>query len=116
MTDMKQALETIQRIYQMLEDEESKDIYMYRLAFSATNDFKYVTKLVGTYVTHLNEHSPQKLLGKLVAALPKDRNFVLYGAGRDGTKLLPYLASDKRFVGFCSATKEKQKRGYLGQM
>lgn len=117
MKEMKIDLETIKKIYSMLEDKESKDIYMYRLALSITDIFNYATyatKLGSTYVACLNDRSPQKLLGKLVASLPADRNFVLYGAGQDGADILPYLAPDKRFMGFCSGTQEKQKRGYLG--
>lgn len=109
MTDMKQALETIQRIYQMLEDEESKDIYMYRLASYVSGDRKYMFDMVNTYMRRCPDGAHNYHL-----FLPKDRRFVLYGAGKDGAMLLPHVMSLKNFAGFCSSTLWKQEKGYMG--
>lgn len=112
---MKQSLSVsdLSQIYQMLEDDESKDIYLKRLNYLITGDFKYMRELIASYQPELLVQV-KKDISDLLAELPQNRNFVLYGAGKDGRLMLPHFENDSRFMGFCSETKEKQKNGYLG--
>lgn len=118
MVDMKQAIETVQSIYQMLEDQESKDIYLSRLAYLISKDLKHLLPCLDSYLLKWNkalkDTPPWISIIELSRMLPENRNIVLYGAGEDGKKLLDYLQDDKRFIGFCSSTKAKQESGYLG--
>ncbi len=110
----------LQRVYHMLEDPESKDIYRKRLDYLVTNDFKHMKEIIKTY-THGLEASLDERIKASLDSLPSGKDFVLYGAGKyaaeyaqftiDGVRL--FLDND-RFAGFCSKTVEKQKNGYLG--
>lgn len=101
------------KIYQMLEDDESKDIYLKRLCYLISGDFRHIRELVGSHRPDLVPWNG-KNTDHLFIDLPKNRNFVLYGAGRDARHILPYVENDRRFIGFCSRTKRKQEKGYLG--
>lgn len=117
MTDMVQAMEKIQKIYQMLEDQESKDIYISRLTYLISKDFKHMLPCVNTFLWRLKkgiDENPGIPAEELIHLLPENRNVVLYGAGEIGKAALPCFQRDQRFIGFCSATKEKQEKGYLG--
>lgn len=110
---MENKIDSLMQVYNMLEDEQSKDIYLKRLNYLLTGDFKYIRDIVTKYTPNLIPWSERRFID-LIALLPKDRNFVLYGAGIDGTRLLPDCKEDKRFIGYCADNKEKQKTGHLG--
>lgn len=110
---MADRLQEYADVYRMLEDDESKDIYLNRLNYLISGNLSYIKKIVTAYLPNLTP-----LKGKTIAdlrdSMPKDRKIVLYGAGVIGKECLRYWACDDRFVGFCSGTKSKQKTGYLG--
>lgn len=108
---MQNTIQDIIDVYNMLEDYESKDIYLKRLNYVVTGDNCYIMDIVKTYLPHLWPEEPMR---DLLNSLPKDREFLLYGAGGDGRDLLRFVRGDKRFIGFCSRTKKKQENGYLG--
>lgn len=119
MTDMRQAVETIQRIYEMLEDGESREIYMTRLAYNVSGESKYLIRLMniafqrmwpGRFIDYRHLAGMEKTLAKV----PENHKFVLYGAGNEGKDFLPLARQKEGFVGFCSSTGVKQKNGYLG--
>jgi len=111
---MEKTLESYKSVYNMLEDSQSKDIYIKRLNYLLTGDFKYIRDIVSTYTPQLIPWH-DKRFSNLLASIPKDRNFVLYGAGADAETLLRFCVADQRFIGFCSNNKTKQEKGYLGQ-
>lgn len=100
-------------IYHMLEDDESKDIFLKRLNYLITGDFRYMSEVISTYQPEL-VISDKKDIGDLLSALPRNKSFVVYGAGDAARDKLPYFKNDSRFIGFCSRTKKKQQNGYLG--
>lgn len=104
----------IAKVYNMLEDSQSKDIFVKRLNFSVTGDFQYIRDIVITYAPHLIPCWNGDFWA-LLASLPEDRGYVLYGAGADAATLIDYCRGDNRFVGFCSSNRKKQESGYLGQ-
>ena len=110
---MESTLENYQKVYQMLEDAESKDIYINRLNYLISGDFAYMAKSILSYVSKALPHNG-KTMGDLLKELPEGRQIVLYGAGSDGRAALPFFSQDKRFIGFCSETKWKQRDGYMG--
>ena len=99
-------------VYDMLEDEESKEIYLNKLSWLISGKYKYLRKIVSTYAPGLTP-ADQNILD-LCNSMPMGNRIILYGAGADGKRVLPLFAGDKRFWGFCSHTKKKQKHGYLG--
>lgn len=106
-------LEEYKKVYQMLEDEESRDIYLNRLNYLISGDYKYIQNIVTAYLPYFSPLNGKNLndLWKLV---PKGRKVVLYGAGVVGRELLNTWEKDERFIGFCCKTEEKQLNGYLG--
>lgn len=110
---MGNELHNLARVYQMLADEESKDIYLKRLNYLVTYNFDYIHRIRNTYLPQLPPWDGTPI-ADVFMRLPGNRNFILYGAGQNGALLLPYCKENKRFAGFCSKTIEKQKNGYLG--
>ncbi len=102
-----------QKVYQMLEDEESRDIYLNRLNAMISGDYRYIAHIVTAYQPSLPLRNG-KTIQDLIASMPKDRKIVLYGAGTYARENLKNWAGDQRFAGFCSRTKRKQAHGYLG--
>lgn len=108
-------LQDVFKIYDILEDSQSKDIFLKRLNYWITGDFKYIRDIVTTYTPHLVPWNDESF-ATLLMSLPKDRGYVLYGAGRDAATLIDFCKGDNRFAGFCADDREKQKNGYLGQL
>lgn len=108
---MQNTIKDIMDVYNMLEDNESRDIYLKRLNYLITGNDNYIAEIVKTYLPHL---WPEESMRKLLNLLPKDRAFVMYGAGWEGRRLLRFVQGDRRFIGFCSRTKSKQENGYRG--
>lgn len=107
------GIERYQAVYTMLEDGESRFIYLNRLNFLVSGDIHFIHAIVEKY--HPDLGVPQyETIGNLLASMPKDRKFVLFGASFQGRDVLPYFKDDPRFIGFCSSTKRKQESGFLG--
>lgn len=107
------TLEDYRRVYDMLEDAESRDIYLKRLNWLVSRQKRYIDSIVTTYLPGIPLYTG-KSPADLRDSMPKDRKVILYGAGMAGKIILPYWQDDERFAGFCSRTKEKQKNGYCG--
>lgn len=67
-------------IYSWLEDEVSKGIFINRMFYNYTADKKYISDMVRNIVS-------MEPLALLNANLYSRGNFVLYGAGSDGSRL-----------------------------
>lgn len=105
-------INAIQTIIRKLDDTESKDIYIYRLLYSLTNDIRYIYDMIGDLV-HKNQKDIIKkseeaqskfqlynvcdLYSFLLKSLKdSDGNIIIFGAGDVGKKVLYWLRS----VGF----------------
>jgi len=110
---MKSTLEDYQKVYRILEDDESKDIYLSRLSFLVSAHSKHIEPIVSKYLPDLPVYTGWSH-SELIASMPKDKDIVLYGAGQYAKETLHYWVGDRRFIGFCCSTKEKQAHGYLG--
>lgn len=109
---VKESFENYKKVYQMLEDEESRDIYLSRLSYLLSGEYKYIENILTSYMPDIS--SQRQLIERLLADLPASRGIVLYGAGGKGAQVLQFLKGDKRFIGFCSNNQLKQAAGYLG--
>jgi len=103
-------------IYNILEDKESRDIYLNRLNWLISGDHKYIQNIVSAYLPGLPDRAKafETAVESIKAALPFDRDVVLYGAGEFAPNILHFFREDTRLIGFCSRTKSKQENGYLG--
>lgn len=110
---MESTFEQYRKVYALLEDEQSRDIYLNRLCWLISGDRSYIDAIVTRYFPKAPRYTG-KTFRDLVDSMPKDEGVVLYGAGIQGKNLLPYWEHDERFIGFCGQSKEKQKNGYCG--
>ena len=103
-------LEKCCQIYQMLQDEQSRDVYLGRLNWLVTGDFGFLKSVIDKYLPVWNPDEVQRFLSRL----PKESPFVLYGMGDGGSILLHYAREDHRFRAIYDRDKNKQKQGFLG--
>lgn len=101
------------KIYGWLEDEESKDIYLNRLNFLLTGEYRYMRYIVDRYVPDLAVLNDTEV-PNLLARIPKDRPFILYGVGEGARATFHYFENDKRLKCFCDSDEKKQKNGFRG--
>lgn len=106
-------LENYRKVYRMLEDKESRDLYISRLNWLISEDWKYAGNMVTASLEEAVTYGVGKLIKELRDSMPKDRKIVLYGAGKLAEYTIPFWRCDKRFIGFCCDTEEKQMNGYL---
>ncbi|MCI9577213.1 MAG: FkbM family methyltransferase [Oscillibacter sp.] len=106
-------IEQYRNVYGMLEDEISRDIYLHRLNYMVSGDYRHIREIVTRYLPKLSPLTGETI-EDLRASMPQDRKVVLYGAGAFGKEMLACWEQDKRFLGFCSHTRKKQEEGYLG--
>lgn len=107
------TVENLKKVYNMLQDEESRFTFLNRLNYLVSNDITYIENIVNKYLPEMplwRSETSEQFLGRL----PKGKPFVLFGAGIEGAEVLPLFQNDKRFIGFCSNTQEKQKNGFMG--
>lgn len=101
------------KIYNWLEDEESKDIYLNRLNFLITGDYRYMRNIVNRYVPDLAVLNDEEIPG-LLSRIPQDAPFILYGVGEGARATFHYFENDGRLKGFCDSNEKKQKNGFRG--
>ena len=110
---MNGLIETMSKVYEWLADEQSRDIYMNRLNYLISGDFKYIMNILESYSSELLEDS-RKRVDDILTSISGDNSFVLYGAGGDARLWIPYFLKNSRFVGLCDSDKEKQGRELCG--
>lgn len=109
---MESTLENHQRVYQMLEDEQSKFIYLNRLNYLISGDFRFIKEITPM---HLREpRIPIYTACSPSSAIPDSGKIVLYGTGACPKNCFSEWSRDQRVIAFCSQNKKKQKTGYLG--
>ena len=107
------SMQNFRNVYQNLEDEESRFTYLSRLNYLISGDMKYINDIVKTYLPELPQWG-SKTRNQFINELPEHRQIVLFGAGCKGKEVLPLFREDKRLLGFCSSTKERQQKGFQG--
>lgn len=110
---MSDSIKELQRVYQMLEDDESRFTYLNRLNYLVSGEFRFMDNIVKKYLPELAPWG-SRTVEQILDELPKDNAFVLFGAGVIGAQMVPFFREDKRFLGFCSSTEEKQRDGFQG--
>lgn len=104
-------------IYNSLADEESKDIFINRLLFSVTGNWKYPRNIVGKYLR--GYHSDEIFIGmddniRRMRLDPKSK-YIIYGAGIFGSQVFHILRRDGiEVIAFCDADSKKQEHRYCG--
>jgi len=103
------------RVYEMLEDKTSRDIYRMRLNWMLSKDDSFITEILKKYMPVLAP-SMRTVLTDSMDDVPPDKPVILYGAGSRAVEL-QHLWREKmggRVIGFCDRDVRKQKEGYMG--
>ena len=77
-----------QRIYSLLEDEESRFIFENRLLHNENDDYLYIQKIVDRYIPEAYRQKPTKAEEELIDALKNKKNIWIWGGGVCCTKFL----------------------------
>lgn len=104
-------MKQVQEVYRMLEDEESRDIYMKRLSYLMTGEFSYIEKIADIYLPQFKGRARDADLYALIKKEHPDKDIILYGAGLSGNRCLSYWRNVKEFQGFCDRDIKKQLEG-----
>ncbi len=92
-------------IYDRLEDEESKKIFMYKLDWAITNN-------VDSFVQYLINKDYYEFIQK-VEKLAKENEVIIYGAGENCSKVMQ-ICNNIHISCICDKSTEKQMSGYCG--
>jgi len=100
-------MNTVEHIYNRLQDEKSKELFENRLMYYMTNDYKYMERIISGL-------EQKKELDRLVEKCKNHLdNLVIYGAGND-LLILTGLYPDFQFKCICDKSADKQKSGFRG--
>lgn len=102
----------IKKVYGLLEDEQSRDIWMNKLSYNLTGDIKYLKNIVNRWI-------PSEKLVK-VDALSKlleranGKKIIVYGVGGYTRGMFHYWNHVDTLYGFCDKNEKLQKKGFYG--
>lgn len=82
--------EQIKQIYDALQDEESKIIFINRLLYSLTNDKKYLNKMIQYLIEKYHDSDPIYALLKWLKDR-KGKKIIVFGAGFAGREIIEVL-------------------------
>lgn len=102
----KETIRSARRIYEKLVDETSKEIFLDKLLYSMTGDFKYISKIITKYFLDIDEKMKE---------IKRDKELIIYGAGANCEVVLLLCNEYAKKVSYiCDRDIEKQKNGYQG--
>lgn len=110
--------EKIKEVYCLLEDDESKEIFLNRILWNITGERKYIDKMVSIYFERMKKtwESPEHV-GEIkeMRNLIGNRRVIIYGIGNCGFVTLALLCSemqDVNLVAFCDKAAGKVPEFY----
>lgn len=92
-------------VYNRLEDEESKKIFMYRLNWSITDN-------IDSFIQYLMNNDYHEFIQK-VENLARENEIIIYGAGENCSRVLQ-ICKNIHISCICDKNTEKQITGYCG--
>ncbi len=114
--------ENEKKVYDLLQDEESKQIFLNKLLFNITSDCKYVDRMVKECIKlsdierNLGKEVYRKDIDRLYKLINK-RRVIIYGAGSNGlcyAILFSRIMKDADVAAFCDKKAEKQNYKFYG--
>lgn len=107
------VINNIKRIYDMFEDKLSKELYVDRLNWLISGEYKYVEDIVKKSHSGIPVWNRKKE-EDFIELLPQDKKVVFYGVGTFAVRLLPYLEGRNIDILFCDSDEARQKEGFEG--
>ena len=99
-------IKDLEKVYGWLSDSKSKEIFINRLNFSVTKDFKYILNIVENNSEEINGGFSWKDLIKSIKSLSDDTKVIICGAGGGGIALYSVLKSENiKIDSFCDRNK-----------
>lgn len=108
-----ELIQNIKNIYEMFEDNLSKELYLDRLNWLITGDFKYMEDIVKKSHPDFPVWNGKEEK-EFINILPKNKRIIFYSAGSFSERLIPYLEAQSMHIEFCDSNSEKQKEGFHG--
>ena len=114
--------ENEKKVYDLLQDEESKQIFLNKLLFNVTSDCKYVDRMVRECIklSDIERNLGKEIHRKDIDRLYKfigNKKVIVYGAGQNGiicAALFNKIMKDVDVAAFCDKSPEKQKHKFYG--
>ena len=106
------CMEHIKQVYNMLADEQSKDIYIHRINYLITGKSCYLDYIVDTYVPDL-----QRVKVSLAQDLENrfgGRDVIIWGCGYYVQTNWMSIEDIKGLICFCDRNKKLQEEGFHG--
>lgn len=107
------VISNIKSIYDMFEDKLSKELYLDRLNWLISGEYRYVEDIVKKSHPNIPTWNRKKE-EEFVELLHKDKKTVFYGVGTFVERLVPYLKDKNIDIMFCDSDEKKQKEGFFG--
>ena len=103
----------IKTIYDMLEDQESKDIYLSTFNYLITGNWSYICNIVETYLPDFPVLKNGNI-SQLLANLSNNEMVYIYGAGCKAKNNISVLKKYLKSFIFCDNDLKKQESGFYG--
>lgn len=97
-------IEEIKKVYDWLEDEESKDIFVNRLSYLVTKEERYLNNMISYQINRLKSDTYIEELIKEICNVINGEEIIIYGAGIIGRSLyviLRQMAPQVKIRAFC---------------
>lgn len=102
----------LNQVYNMLEDEESRDIFINRINYWITGKEKYLQYIIDKYVPDVGKE--KGLLHQNIEERYGDKDVIIWGCGHYVETNIGCWEQIKNLKCFCDCNIEKQQKGYLG--
>lgn len=102
---------SIEKILKCLEDEQSKFIFVNRLDYMSTGEYKYIENIIDKCIPDWTQYvfSPNKLKALREIVRNNSNKIIIFGAGQKGIQMLHMLMEAGCCIDyFCDNAKEKQ--------
>ncbi|MBR4026046.1 MAG: FkbM family methyltransferase [Lachnospiraceae bacterium] len=109
-------MKDLKKVYELLEDEQSKDIFLNRILYNLTRDDIYIDNMFQYELEHLRNSVYIKEIAKKLENLIDNRDVIIYGIGDYGkllSKFIEYFLPHIKILSFCDR-KAKNVSTFLG--
>lgn len=109
-----EAINELRKVYEVLSDEESREIFRLRMEYLLTGDYRSIEAITRKYLPTLST-SPYYTPDEIVK-MAGEKDIVIYAAGGDLVFYKDYWDGfpKGRIVAFCDKNENMQKLGFLG--
>lgn len=108
-------VEQLKKVYDMLADEQSKDIYRNKVLYTLTKEEEYTNRMFKYQLDYLKGCQEIQNMVSEVKQLIDGRNVIIYGIGNYGKmfmELLKWFIEDINIIAFCDKKSDSVKKAY----